>query len=397
MFGKKHIPQPIVIDISENCITVLRYEADQGTGNTLINAISKKQIPFGLVNTNTIDKESEIIEIIKESLLDIKASDQDELIFGVSGPLVKMQSRRITIEREKPQRPIKLKEWVTSIDDVYIQLDAENGGYFEDSQLPLSLVQISFDSIKIDNEDVVSPLAEKGSIIALDTAITLVPDAYKQSIIRIAQALDMSILGMYHHGYSVGQLILDFQTNKDISALLVDIRFGHTTVSVIQGQVVHYINSFSIGSHSFTQTIANIFQITLDEAETLRQEYTQLQLPRDMARRITDALEPEISLWLQALILSLQNYTFTTPPAYLLLYGEGAQLLGIKEALEYSNWYKSLHFEQKPAVSILTPKQFPHMIDMTSSMEGGKYLDMLGLIHISSIPTDIHLPYRLSE
>lgn len=397
MFGKKHISQPVIIDISENCITVLRYESDNSTGNTLINAISKKQIPFGLVNTNSIDKETEIIEVIRAALLEIQVTNQDELIFGVSGPLVKMQSRRITIEREKPQKPIKIKEWVKSIDDVYIQLDAENIGYFEGSNLPLSLVQISFDNIKIDNEDVVSPLTEKGSVITLDTAITLVPDMYKQSIIRISQALDMSVLGVYHHGYSIGQLILDYQTNKDISALLVDIRFGHTTISAIQGQTIKYINSFSIGSHSFTQTIANIFQITLDEAETLRQEYTQLQLPRDMARRITDALEPEISLWLQAFILSLQNQTFTTIPSYILLYGEGAQLLGMKESLEYSNWYKSLHFEQKPAVSILTPKQFPHMIDMTSSIEGSKYLDILGLIHISSIPTDIHLPYRLSE
>ena len=152
-----------------------------------------------------------------------------------------------------------------------------------------------------------------------------------------------------------------------------------------------------MGSHSFTQAIANTFQITIDEAETVRQEYSRLQLPRDMSRRITDALESEISLWLQGIILSLQEAQLENLPPYVLLYGEGAQLLGIKEALEYSNWYKSLNSTVNPGVSILTPKQFPHIIDMTSKIENARYIDILGLIHAANIPTDIHLPYLLNE
>ena len=84
-------------------------------------------------------------------------------------------------------------------------------------------------------------------------------------------------------------------------------------------------------------------------------------------------------------------------PTHIFLYGEGATLLGVKESLEYSTWYKSLTLTQKPSLSILTPKQFVHVVDMTSHMEGSKFVDMLGLVHLSSIPFDIHLPYRISE
>lgn len=82
---------------------------------------------------------------------------------------------------------------------------------------------------------------------------------------------------------------------------------------------------------------------------------------------------------------------------HIFLYGEGATLLGVKESLEYSTWYKSLSLTQKPSLSILTSKQFSHIVDMTSHIEGSRFVGMLGLLHLSSIPLDIHLPYRISE
>jgi cell division ATPase FtsA len=400
MFGKKVSSEPLIIDISENRVTVVDYTVDIKTGTTLIQGIGQTQLPFGVVNTNAIEQETLLIQAIENACLESKANtDEDKtgMILGVSGPLVEMKDRIVEINREKPRKSINSKEWINTIDDIYVQFDEEPYVTSLGHKLPLSLAQISLNDIRLDGEETLSPIGEKAHTITLETLNTYIPIAYKQSLINIEKSIELSIEGVYQHGYAVGQLILDYNSNKDISVILVDIRFGHTTISTIQNQKINYIQSFSMGSHSFTQAIANAFQITIDEAEIVRQEYSRLQLPRDMSRRITDALEPEISLWLQGIILSLQEAQLENLPPHILLYGEGAQLLGIKEALEYSNWHKSVNSLIKPGISILTPQQFPHIIDMTSKIDNARYIDIIGLIHIANIPTDIHLPYRLSE
>jgi len=402
MFGKKEILQPLIIDISENRVSVIDYTIDTKTGNTIIQSLGETKLPFGVVSTDFIEQEDILTKAIEEAITQVRpdnsnAKEQSSVVFGVSGPMVEVIPRVIELQRENPNQKIRSKEWVNSIDNVYYKFDSEVYNSVQGHNIPLSLVQISLNNILLDGQAFISPLNESAQQITLDTINTYIPTNYKQSLINIAQANDLQVEGVYHYDYGVGQLILDYNTNKDISIILIDIRFGHTSISLIQDQKIQYAHSFSVGSHSFTQAIANTFQITIDEAETVRQEYSMFQLPRDMSRKITDALEAEISLWLQGIVYSLKSLDISNSPTHIFLYGEGAPLLGVKESLEYSTWYKSLNLTQKPSISILTPKQFAHIVDMTSHIEGSKFVDMLGLVHLSSIPLDIHLPYRISE
>ncbi len=402
MFGKKEILQPLIIDISENRVSVIDYTIDNKTGNTIIQALGETKLPFGVVSTDFVEQEDVLNRAIEEAITQVRpdnsnAKEQSSVVFGVSGPMVEVIPRVIELQRENPNQKIRSKEWVNSIDNVYDKFDSEVYNSVQGHNLPLSLVQISLNNIILDGQEVLSPIDQSAQQITLDTINTYIPTNYKQSLINIAKANDLQVEEVYHYDYGVGQLILDYNTNKEISIILIDIRFGHTSISLIQDQKIQYAHSFSVGSHSFTQAIANTFQITIDEAETVRQEYSMLQLPRDMSRKITDALEAEISLWLQGIVYSLKSLDISNSPTHIFLYGEGAPLLGVKESLEYSTWYKSLNLTQKPSISILTPKQFAHIVDMTSHIEGSKFVDMLGLVHLSSIPLDIHLPYRISE
>lgn len=402
MFGKKEISQPLIIDISENRVSVIDYTIDTKTGNTIIQSLGETKLPFGVVSTDFVEQEDILTKAIEEAITQVRpdnsnAKEQSSVVFGVSGPMVEVIPRVIELQRENSNQKIRSKEWVNSIDNVYDKFDSEVYNSVQGHNMPLSLVQISLNNILLDGQECISPLNESAQQITLDTINTYIPTNYKQSLINIAKANDLQVEGVYHYDYGVGQLILDYNTNKEISIILIDIRFGHTSISVIQDQKIKYAHSFSVGSHSFTQAIANTFQITIDEAETVRQEYSMLQLPRDMSRKITDALEAEISLWLQGIVYSLKSLDISNSPTHIFLYGEGAPLLGVKESLEYSTWYKSLNLTQKPSISILTPKQFAHIVDMTSHIEGSKFVDMLGLVHLSSIPLDIHLPYRISE
>lgn len=403
MFGNKEILQPLIVDISENRVSVIDYSIDNKTGNTVINSLRETKLPFGVVSTELIEKDDVLIQAIEESIDKVRPSkdnikSQNSVVFGVSSPIIEVVPRLIEIQRETPNQKIRSKEWVHTIDEIYTKFDSEAYNSYQGHNLPLSLVQISLNNINLDDREVMSPINEISQQISLETINTYIPSTYKKSLLNIANSNNLQIDGVYQYGYGVGQLILDYNVNKDISILLIDIRFGHTSISLIQDHRIIYAQSFSVGSHSFTQAIANTFQITIDEAETVRQEYSMLQLPRDMTRRITDSLESEISLWLQGIIESIKSINISNDiPMHIFIYGEGANLLGIKESLEYSNWYKNFNLIQKPSISVLTPKQFAHIVDMTSQVENSRFVDILGLIHLSSIPLDIHLPYRISE
>lgn len=401
MFGKKEILYPLVIDISENRVTVVDYTIDRKTGNTLIRGVGDVKLPFGVVSTDAIDQESFLTKSVSSAIAQVRTEsrhkDDISAVIGVSGPLLEVKNRTIEVSREKPKQKIKHKEWMQIINDVYTQFDSEVYINSQGHNLPLSLVQVSLNNILLDEEEVVDPILKQANLIKLETLNTYIPANYKNALIHIAKSNNFHIDGVYQVGSAVGQLVLDYNTSKDLSVILIDIKFGQTSISVIQNQKIIYAQSFSMGSHSFTQAIANAFQITIDEAETVRKEYNLLQLPRDMARRITESLESEVSLWLQGVVLSLQELNLPMLPPYIFIYGEGADLVGIKEVLEYGGWYKLLNIITKPHISILTPKQFPHMVDMTSTINSSKYLDILGLIHIASIPMEVHLPYRISE
>jgi cell division ATPase FtsA len=402
MFGKKEILQPLIIDISENRVSVLDYTIDNKTGNTIVQALGETRLPFGVVGTDSIEKEDILAKAIEEAIIQVRpnkdnAKDIQTAVFGVSSPIIEITPRLIEIQRDNPSQKIRSKEWVNTIDEVYTKFDSESYNSYQGHNLELSLAQISLNNILLDGQEVLSPINESAQQISLETINTYIPTIYKQSLVNLAKANNLQIDGVYQYGYGVGQLILDYNTNTDISVLLIDIRFGHTSIILIQNQQIIYIQSFGVGSHSFTQAIANAFHITIDEAEKIRQEYSRLQLPRDMSRKITDALEDEISLWLQGIINSLQTINIITNiTIHIFVYGEGAELLGIKESLEYSNWYKALNLTQKPSISILTPKQFAHIVDITSQVDTPRFVDMVGLIHLSSLPLDIHLPYRIN-
>lgn len=402
MFGKKEILYPLIIDISENRVTVVDYTIDQKTGNTLVQGVGETKLPFGVVSTDKIEQEDFLINAVGSAITQVrnntpKNKEEMSVVLGVSGPLLEVKNRVVDIKRDKPKQKIRAKDWMQIINDVYLQFDSEVYINTQEHNLPLSLVQVSLNNILLDDVEVVDPIDKQADIIKLETLNTYIPSDYKKSIINLANSNGIHIDGVYQAGYAVGQLILDYNSNKDIAVILIDIRFGHTTISMIQNQRIVYAQSFSMGSHNFTQAIANAFQITIDEAETVRQEYNRLQLPRDMSRRITDALEPEISLWLQGVVLSLQELNLPTLPPYIFVYGEGANLIGIKEILEYGGWYKLLNIVTKPNITIITPKHFPHIVDMTSTLDNSRYMDILGLIHIASIPMEVHLPYRISE
>jgi cell division ATPase FtsA len=399
MFGGKKYLQPIIIDISENRILAVGYSIDYKTGNIIIQQIGQSLLPFGVINSQGIINENIFLTELENAYIEAKGSWKSSgIVFGVSGSLVEVSTQSVSVNRKKPHKPIRHNEWIQIIDDVYSQIDAIEYHGIYGHNLPLKLVQVSSQSIAVDSSSITEPFGLKGNIISFDMFSTYLPEQYTYNLMTAARQLGVQIEGIYHRGYAVAQLVRDYHTSQDISVILIDIRFDHTIISIIHNHTLAYTQTFSIGSHSFTQSIANAFQITIDEAEGIRQEYSQLQLPRDMARRITDALETDISLWLQSIIIGLQGYaSHHVIPENIFLYGEGAQLLGIKEALEYSPWYTSFNHQLKPRVSLLYPKQLPHIVDMTNTIDSPSKIDILGLIHTASMAGDIYIPYRVTD
>ncbi len=93
----------------------------------------------------------------------------------------------------------------------------------------------------------------------------------------------------------------------------------------------------------------------------------------------------DIKLWLKGIECSLEETASNTElPERIILFGGGASLMGIKEGLEFGNWYKTIAESYKPSVSIFYPKSLPHIVDETDRLNDPRFIPLLGLLHVGS-------------
>ncbi len=390
MFRKKRvINTPIIVDIGAREVKLVTFTKDFDTNNVIIHGIGSSRLSSGKIVHGCLTDTYEVITAIENAYIEAKASHQNKknltILTGVSGIMMDAVSSQIEHHRDNPQKKIRKNEWVSTLDKVRCRIDEEEYRSTKEHNAPMDLAQSSIEKILIDGVPTRDVLHQTGKEITFQLFNTYVPETHLDGLYTVSEELSIPIQGVFHTMYGVSRLILDHHKDPQLSLILIDIGEDHTDVAIVLKGGLKEVHSFSIGGMTFTQRIANTFKITIEEAESIKKEYSMAQLPRNISNKITDVLTDDIKVWLQGVECSLENLASDVQlPERIILFGGGASLIGIKEGIEFGNWYKNLSESYKPYVNVFYPKSLPHIVDETEELNDPKYIPLLGILHIGS-------------
>jgi len=384
-FQKKINKTPIVVDIGSNEIKVIKYNYDEKVNNIDIVGYGNFNTPKNCILNGVIKESTPISEAIRSAYIEARNKDDEEdLVIGLSGIMIDIEKKVINIKRPKPESKISTKEWNAILEGIESEMDKQEYKSNILHNIQMELFQSSIENINIDDRKTFTPIGEIGREISIDLFNAYYPEENAIMLSKISEDLNMPIEAIFHSSYGVGQILIDNHPKNNPSMILVDIGSTHTDVTILNEGSIDKVRSFSIGGDVFTAKLSKELEVSFDEAEDLKKEYSDAKLPKKITEKITDMLKSERELLLEGINIVLNDL----PPTYILpdhivLFGGGSLLLGIKEMVEYSNWYKKMKFTQRPKVSIFYPKILSHIIDNTNrDINTPSITPLLGLIHL---------------
>ena len=312
-----------------------------------------------------------------------------QCIIGIAGELVKGITSWVHYKREDSNKKIELKELRDVIDQVQRKTYekartslAWETGY---SELDVKLVNSAVVDVKIDGYKVTNPIGFQGREIAVGIFNAFAPIVHLGSLQTIASELDLDLLAITSEPYAVARCV-GLEEISDYSAIFIDIGGGTTDIAVVRGGGVEGTRMFAIGGRIFTKSVADALEISFDEAEKIKMQYSLGKITKDSETtdKIRKALANDAEVWLSGVELALEEFSdVDLLPSKILLCGGGSLLPEIEQYLNKKKWVGRLPFSKQPKVEFISPSQVANVVDETQKLIGAQDITPMAMANLA--------------
>lgn len=308
------------------------------------------------IQSGTIIQLGKVISAVQESVRkaeNMAKISPKQVIFGVSGELVKGQTLTLEHQRNHPDQKIDAQELKTIIYQLQWQAFEDIRAQISDEmslpEMDLKLMNASIVSIHVDGEAVQDPRGYSGSVVKMEIFNCFAPLQHYGQLQSVAVELPFHELkGVFIQSFAVCHAL----GLKNIleSAIVVDIGAGTTDICVMSDGKIIGNRSFGLGGNSLTKRISYELSTSFQEAESIKMGYCSESLERRSQKVIEEALEADIEIWLSSLEFSLKELPIKKLPEKILLCGKASTMKEFQQALEQHDWSHSFPVEKNPAV-----------------------------------------------
>ena len=310
-----------------------------------------------------------------------------QMILGISGELVKGATSTTSYVRREANNKIDLSElknivhkmqW-KAFDLVRGQLSYETGY----SEIDVKLVNAAIVDVRIDGYKVTNPIGFQGKEVTLSIFNAFAPPVHFGALQTIAAEIDKEIIAIAVEPYAIARC-LSHEDGGRFGAIFIDVGAGTTDIAIVRDGAVEGTKMFTLGGRSFTKRLAQTLNISFNEAEEIKINYSNDKLERQSHRIVREAMKSDADVWLSGVVLTLEEFeNIDVFPSKIVLSGGGSLLPEIKEALESREWTKSLRFTRKPQISILNPKMVSNLADDTKTIKDQQDISPMALANLA--------------
>ena len=391
----------LVLDIGTDMIKALVCVAEGSKGRVI--GVGKKQQKLGDMQGGVV---TDIASVIANCNTAIREAERmagvttTRMILGISGELVKGATSTTSYVRRDANTKIDLSElknivhkiqW-RAFDIVRSQLSRETGY----NEIDVKLVNAAIVDTRIDGYKVSNPIGFQGKEVTLSIFNAFAPLVHYGALQTIAAEIDRELLAIAAEPYALTRCFGN-EDSSQFGEIFIDIGAGTTDVAIVRNGTVEGTKMFTLGGRMFTKRLAQNLNISFQEAEEIKLNYSNDKLERQSHRIVREAMQTDCDVWLSGVILTIEEFDdIDVLPSKILLSGGGALLPEIKEILESREWMKSLPFAKKPQINFLNPKMITNMGDDTKTLNSPQDAVPLALANLAlSFINDEALPSKV--
>ncbi len=294
-----------------------------------------------------------------------------EAVIGIAGELVQGVTVMVNSDRDNPQSPINEKELEKLIEKVkkYTFPNTKEEIADEIGIKPnlVEEVETYINSVYIDGTRVVNPLGYTGTELVYRVFSTFAPKIYLDSINQVATQLNLDLKRIVVEPYAISMAVKDLRTNNS-SAIVIDIGGGTTDVALVKNGDIVGTKMFAIGGGVFTKRVAKELNLTYEEAEQKKIDYSEGKLDKSESLELNRVFTQDVKVWLTGVELCLEEFEeIEEYPAVIYLCGGGALLPEIQEGLITHPWLQLFNFKKYPKVNFIFPTNLKDISDKTKS------------------------------
>lgn len=317
-----------------------------------------------------------------------------KVVIGISGELVKGVTHTIRYRRPQPDKELDEDEMNYIINKVQdralVKAQRQIGLETGNENVEVKLVNSALVSLHIDGYKVSNPIGFQGRDVAVQIYTAFAPMVHIGALERVSDELALELIAVAAEPFAVSRAVIGTDASSSFTAILADIGGGTTDVAVVNDGGVEGTKMFSIGGRSFTRTISQELNVSLEEAESIKLIIDNPKLNTEIRQEAMTALRKTLSVWLAGIELALGEFVDVDQmPNQIWLCGGGASLEMLVDALAEHNWPESIPFSKRPVVKRILPGDVIDIKDATDTINDHTFITAMGLLRVGQDTTQV--------
>jgi cell division protein FtsA len=357
----------LALDIGTEFVKALIYRIEENHGFVIGYAkVRQKMGDMAAGSVSNIAGVSETAAAAIEQAARIAGTQPEQAVMGIAGELVRGATTTISYTRENPKLRIEMPELraivqrvqTRAFDKVRRELARDTGH----NEIDVKLVNAAIIDSKIDGQRASNPIGFQGSEVSLSVFNSFAPLVHFGALQTIAAELELDLLTIAAEPFAVARCL----TGDDLSAIFIDVGGGTTDLALLRNGGELTTKMFAVGGRTFTKRISHSLNVSHDEAERIKIDYSQNKLSDRRQKIISNALAGDIEVWVAGVSVALAEMMGGQElPSQILLCGGGSKLPEIKKILSAPEFTESLPFAIRPKIKFLCPDDITNFTDQT--------------------------------
>ncbi len=282
-FGRKTV-RGVIFQLNNSKVKILNFQEEEIQRHSVFDGMD-----FELdVVKKTTEKIIEKIGIKKEIL---KLSK----ILYFSPDILRAEIFDLSIKRQFKDKKIKKEEDRQICEFVFNEAKKK---LFEKQGSQIKILKKKILIEKISGYKVSSILGFKAENLSFKVLIVFCSKSYFDFLEKIKENLNLENSEIFHPIEPLINLINKQFLREETTRIFIDIGEKNTLVSFF-GKEPEFVVDFPAGGSDFTKELCRIFNFKKDEAEILKENFSEKKLSPETEKKLREIFQPSLNFWLE--------------------------------------------------------------------------------------------------
>ena len=382
-FGKKE--EVIVsLDIGTEFVKAILISRDGRNGHVLGAGLKRQSL--GEMKSGVVMDLGEVVdnseEAIERAFKNTRNHDISGVILGMAGESVKGTVTEVEYERTYSEEEIKIEELRNIVQklqwDSFSKARREIAQEIGSPEIDVKLVSSGIVSAKIDGVRVSNPLGFVGKKVVLSVFTSFAPLLFHQALRSVVNSLRLPLLDIVATPYAISSS-LSFESGDDGDVIFIDVGGGTTDIAITKYGGIIGQKSFTMGGRTFTKNIMDNLNLSFNEAEKVKIEYSNGKLVSESEKLTKKILKSSSEIWIEGVKMALEEFETELLPKKIVLCGGGSLLPEVKERLSDEAWISEMNFSSEPKIRFAQTNEITNIVDDFEKIDSSQYVVCLAL------------------